>query len=238
MGVGSKLLYKRTGALDVVTGSVLAPATSRIVCVLPRGAQVDGNQSGVSAITVHAGHGIITGQKFMVGTDVTKFYTSGTVTATSIPLASGIVTVVDGDAVVNLGADTGTTSPNFDDATTPLYISIDVATPTTPSRVTSNATTGKYEYWSTKRVVWEVVLVCGAPDLVVRDVGLGGLESILALQEVAGGASGTPSASDIVEQYLKGDKLIWRFNDAGTVRYKFLNLAGAGAALSDMTTEP
>jgi hypothetical protein len=53
--------------------------------------------------------------------------------------------------------------------------------------------------------------------------------------------SSTPSiisAGNEVHVYLKGDKLIFQFNDRGTVRYKYLNLTGTGITWVHTTTAP
>lgn len=238
MAVGTKLAFKRLGALDTVSNSVLTPAISRPVRVLPRGAQVNGSQSATSAVTVWPGHGITTGAKVMVALDPARYFTAGTVTATSIPVASGTVTVTDGEALVNLGADTGLTSPNYDDATVPIYSSADTTTALTPSGVTSNGSTGKYEYWSTERFVWELVLLAGVPNTLIRDIELMRVEEVLSLAEVAAGPATAPAQSAAVHIYLKGDKLILKFNDAGTTRYKSLDLTGTGVTWVHGTSEP
>jgi hypothetical protein len=38
--------------------------------------------------------------------------------------------------------------------------------------------------------------------------------------------------------YVKGDKLIFQFNNAGTVRYKYLDLTGTGVTWVHTTTAP
>ena len=239
MGVGP-LLYKRVDAsLQLVSNAVLTPATSRVVCVLPRGAEVDGaGQNGVSTITVKAGHGVATGQKFMVGTDTAKFFTAGTTTATTIPLSTGTVTVTDGDAIVNLGADTGTTSPNFDDATVPIYSRASTTTALSPSTVTSNSTTAKYEYWSTERLVWEVVLLSGAPDIIVRDAELERVEEVVDVREVSAGPT-APTTSDRVRLYMRNENLIYQYYNGTTSYYHYLPLDKYAVSWSAVSgTEP
>lgn len=51
----------------------------------------------------------------------------------------------------------------------------------------------------------------------------------------------TPQDPDIsvgVHVYLKGDKLIFQFNDAGTLRYKYLALNGVGVTWVHSLTAP
>lgn len=47
-----------------------------------------------------------------------------------------------------------------------------------------------------------------------------------------------PSANDAVHIYIKSDKLIFQFNDGGTVRYKYLDLTGTGVTWVHTTTAP
>jgi hypothetical protein len=67
------------------------------------------------------------------------------------------------------------------------------------------------------------------------DVHLDG--GTLALQEVSG-TPAVPAGGNRAALYVKADKLVVAFNDAGTVRYKWLPLAGAGAVWTDSTTPP
>jgi hypothetical protein len=176
----------------------------------------------------------------MVGTNTTKFYAAGTVTATSTGTlgSSATATVTDGDILVNLGNDGGSPSPNFDGSTVPVYSSMDSTTALAASEVTSNATTGKYEYWSTERLVWELTLVAGAPDTIVRDIELSRAEEVILLKEVAAGPTTALASSTEAQIYLKGDKLILRFNDAGTQRFKYLDLTTTGVTWVHSLTEP
>jgi hypothetical protein len=51
-------------------------------------------------------------------------------------------------------------------------------------------------------------------------------------------ASGAPLSGTDARIYLKADKLIIAFNDAGTVRYKYLDLTGVGTSWVHTTTAP
>lgn len=48
----------------------------------------------------------------------------------------------------------------------------------------------------------------------------------------------TPAASSEAKIYVKGSKLVVQYNDAGTVRYKYLDLAGTGVTWVHTTTAP
>jgi hypothetical protein len=49
---------------------------------------------------------------------------------------------------------------------------------------------------------------------------------------------GSPTASAECRVYMKADKLIIQYNDAGTVRYKYLDLTGTGVTWVATTTAP
>ena len=48
----------------------------------------------------------------------------------------------------------------------------------------------------------------------------------------------SPTASNQLKIYMKGDKLVIAYNDAGTVRYKYLDLTGTGVTWVHTTTAP
>ena len=48
----------------------------------------------------------------------------------------------------------------------------------------------------------------------------------------------SPTAGTRVQLYMKADKLIIQYNDAGTVRYKYLDLTGTGVTWVHTTTAP
>jgi hypothetical protein len=62
------------------------------------------------------------------------------------------------------------------------------------------------------------------------------LDGILGLKEVTASYGLTAGAECAV--YMKGDKLIIKFNDSGTTRYKYLDLTGSGVTWAHATTEP
>jgi hypothetical protein len=49
---------------------------------------------------------------------------------------------------------------------------------------------------------------------------------------------GTPGVSSEGKMYVKGGKLIVQYNDAGTVRYKYLDLTGTGVTWVATTVAP
>jgi hypothetical protein len=48
----------------------------------------------------------------------------------------------------------------------------------------------------------------------------------------------SPGASNEAKLYIKGSKLVIQFNDAGTVRYKWLDLTGTGTTWQHSTSAP
>lgn len=157
----ANLAYRRESVARLL-GSVLAPGASYTVTAYPAGAQVSGNQSGTT-ITVRAGHYIPYG-----GTDVVAirpgspativsgtFQAASSATATTVVFPSS-VTVVDGDLIVPLGSDTGTSTPLWDGSAALIYTDMNSGSAISSSRVTCN-TSGEYEYWSLRRAVWEIV---------------------------------------------------------------------------------
>lgn len=200
---------------------------------------MNGDQAAVTDITVWRGHGLVAGQKFMVGTSLTSIRTVTVAAATSIQF-SGALTVTDGDLLVNLGNDTGTTSPNFDSSSIPIYSSLNTTTALTQSERTSSSV-GLYEYWSEIEVVWEVILnSSGGVDGVVRDVRLDRVDSgIISLREVTDSHSTNPVADDEVQMYVKGDNFVWKFRDGSTNKFIFFDMnSSANPTLSYSTTEP
>jgi hypothetical protein len=47
-----------------------------------------------------------------------------------------------------------------------------------------------------------------------------------------------PTSGSEVKMYMKDDKIIFQYNDAGTTRYKFLDLTGVGVTWQHSTTPP
>lgn len=157
---------RRNDTLMRVLGSYFAPSASYTVSVLPVGAEASAGSSGTT-ITVRAGHGVSGGQKIMVNTTASTYRLVSSVGATSIVVGSA-VTVVSGDIIVNLGADTGSTGPNYDDATVAIYSDMAGGTTLTPSQVTSNSS-GYYGYWHVGTAAWELIRTgSGTPTAIVR----------------------------------------------------------------------
>lgn len=61
--------------------------------------------------------------------------------------------------------------------------------------------------------------------------------SVVNLQELSATPASTASGTEC-KVYMKGDKFILAFNDAGTMRYKYLDLTGTGVTWVHTTTAP
>ncbi len=73
-----------------------------------------------------------------------------------------------------------------------------------------------------------------APDATVE---LGGTNAAISLNEDTV-TPATPAASAECRIYMKADKIVIQYNDAGTVRYKYLDLTGTGVTWVATTTAP
>jgi hypothetical protein len=103
--------------------------------------------------------------------------------------------------------------------------------------------------WSTTSGYWRVKKSSGgqAVGFNLSDTSSSGLapsgvfrsgeQGNLALQERASTPT-DPTSSSEAKIYLKADKLVLQFNDAGTVRYKYLDLTGTGVTWVHTTSAP
>jgi hypothetical protein len=66
---------------------------------------------------------------------------------------------------------------------------------------------------------------------------LAGSNAALSLNEDTA-TPATPASGAEARIYMKADKLIIQYNDAGTVRYKYLTLTGTGVTWTHTTTAP
>jgi hypothetical protein len=65
-----------------------------------------------------------------------------------------------------------------------------------------------------------------------------GTAGSFVLPELTSSSTGSLSVSAQARIYVKGDQLIVQFNDAGTMRYKWISLAGTSVTWTHQTTEP
>ena len=76
--------------------------------------------------------------------------------------------------------------------------------------------------------------VGGGGVLVINNLGVQGFATFAEQSATPG----DPSNGVEVRAYMKGDKFILQFNDAGTVRYKYLDLTGTGVTWTHTTVAP
>ena len=147
----------REGRVFISPTSNPAYGIGYYVQALEVGAQVTSASSGTT-VTVRAGHGFAAGDKYMNGTDVTTF--SGTLTVQSITsttlVLSSAYAVSEGDLLVNLGADTGTSEPNYDGAGLTIYTDMDYSNVASRNTVLTDQY-GRYRYWHKGIARWELV---------------------------------------------------------------------------------
>ena len=139
----SQLVRRQTALLLNSSGS-LAPGASYTVTAYEPGGVASANSSSLT-ISVYAGHGIAALDRIMVGTTASTFRSVSSVTATSVVVGSA-VSVSAGDLIVNLGPDTGSSTPNWDGSGVTIYSTPTTATTVTQSRVTTDSN-GNYGYW-------------------------------------------------------------------------------------------
>ena len=119
------------------------------------GAQVTSGSSGTTA-TVRAGHGFAANDKFIVGTDATKYNTVTAVTSTTLTITA--MSLSAGDLLVNLGQDTGISTPNYVQSVPGLtvYTDMDYSNVAANNTVQSDAN-GRYRYYHKGISRWELV---------------------------------------------------------------------------------
>ena len=174
-------LYRRNGNIFKANSSDSTDvdfAASYTVTVYSIGAVANGAQSGSQTLTVHAGHGFAVGDKFMVGTTATQFFAVASLTSTTLVTTTGNVTCSDDDLIVNLGADTGSTTPNYDGSKVPIYSDNNGSTAYSNSRLTCDAQ-GGYSYWyKGSGAAWELIRTGTTNVEVVPGVGTPGSYSV------------------------------------------------------------
>lgn len=125
---------------------------------------------------VRTGHGFAAGDKFIVGTSTSQFKTVLSVTATQLTLTGAeTVTVAAGDILINLAADTGSSTPNYNGNGLAVYTDMAYASQATNNTVTTDAT-GNYRYFYNNIPIWELVRTSlGVPIAYYLDTGVSGI---------------------------------------------------------------
>ena len=215
-------LYRRNGNIfKANSADATRPdfASGYDVTAYPMGAVADGAASGFAplTITVHEGHGFVAGERALFNLDPDKFHVINSVTATGITIA-GALGVADDEVILNLGTDTGTTSPNYDGSSVSIYSDSNGDTAYSNSRVSTDAQ-GGYGYWVNRSAVWELIRdgdgtpVEIVPDAVhfgrvIRANPLPTLKSHEVTRGILAGAAGVPDR-DYLWMKLEDDSWGW-----------------------------
>lgn len=149
------MLYHRHNDILVNSGGSPAWGASYTVTVYSVGARANASSSDTT-VPVDAGHSFTVGDKIYNYNEGTFSGALTAVTATQLT-APGNFSVSSGDLLVNVGADTGTTSPNWDGSNTPIFSDPDGSTAVSNSRVTADSL-GNYTYsYKGDGAAWELI---------------------------------------------------------------------------------
>lgn len=186
------LSYRENVLLKVNSLDTTRPdfAGSYTVTAYPVGAIASAGSSGAT-ITCDAGHSFRVGDKFLRNPGSSNAYSADaviSVTNTSFTLTNSFAGVSAGDVFVNLGPDTGSTTPAYDGSPMLIFSDADGSTSVSNARVTATAS-GEYNYFHKgDGVFWELI----------RD-GSG------AVVDVIKGFSRVPSRFNVQDYGAKGD---------------------------------
>lgn len=201
------------------------------VLVLEVGGQAASASSGTT-LTLRSNHGFAAADKLLLESSgaiaETSYRTVSSVSTNTLTLDSAL-SVAAGDKVINLGADTGTTAPNYDASGVTIYADMaGEGSAVTNSTVTCDAY-GFYEYWTQTTELWELVLdSSSSPVSVICDVfGATNIDIETTSTESAASSSyrgklrvvqGGTGVADILQVCLKGE------DDA----YEWCNIGNGG----------
>ncbi len=146
--------------VDVFTSTAGKPTfgMSYFVTAYEVGAQVASGSAG-NTISVRAGHGFEANDKGIVFEEGTaaRYFQVGSVDSVTLTLAGGqTLSVAAGEYLVNLGADTGFTAPNYDGSGAVIYTDMDYANVATYSTVQTTSD-GRARYFHRGIPRWDLV---------------------------------------------------------------------------------
>ena len=203
----SQLVRRNSSVLLNSSGS-LAPGASYTITAYEVGGVASANSSG-GTISVYAGHGIAALDRIMVGTTASTFWSVSSVTATTVVVGSA-VSVTAGDYIVNLGPDTGSSTPNWDGSGVTVYSTPTTATAVTQSRVTADSN-GNYGYWWRGEQLWELARTAARTAArVITDITGVGVTRVTAIP-----ATGTLGQSIVYFNGTLDIYYVWMTGTAG-----------------------
>ena len=148
-----------------------------VATVYSRGGVVNGAQDNVNVVTVHAGHDIVAGHKFLYSLDRTnisvgRVFTCTVATTTQITFSGAAATFTDKNHLVPLSADTGAilqadgtfSQINWDGSTVVLFKDPNGDTTYTAATVPV-APGGEIGFWSNTSDVWVITRSSGGRPL-------------------------------------------------------------------------
>lgn len=150
---------RRNETVEVVSGSYVAPGSGYFVNAYAAGGMASGPNVGL-VIPLYLGHGFQAGDYAMKGisTAAGSIALVASVTTTSITVSTSL-TAVAGNVFINIGPDTGGTTPTWIQTSPRVVI---YSTPTTATTITNSIVTadsgGNYGYWyDVSSVIWELI---------------------------------------------------------------------------------
>ena len=165
------------------------------------GAQVQTASSSTTAY-VRLGHGFSVGDKFIVGTDATKYNTVTGVNVNGLELTITAMGLSQGDLLVNLGVDLGIGSPTYNNSGATIYTDMAYGSVANNSEVQTDAF-GKYRYYHKGIARWELVRSSSGPIAIYVDTG--GLILEASSSPVATGYPLTNVTDVLMKWYRTGD---------------------------------
>jgi len=158
----------REGRVFINPGTRPAYGVGFRVAVRKPGGRVASASSGLT-INLDPGHGLAVGDKFIVGLDDLRYRTVTANSDTSVDVNSA-VSVARDEYVINLGTDSGATSPNYDGSGLRIFQDMGLADAYADSTVSTDST-GRYRYFHEGgQTFWELVLAGNTPVAYYLDV--------------------------------------------------------------------
>lgn len=197
------LLHRSDNVFKVATDQDVQPGNAYTVTAYSPGGVLASDATAGAAVgfynvttlfTLYQGHGLAVDDRVMLGIDSTTFTVVAAVDGNDVTVL-GTISGTTGDTLINLGADTGASGPNYDGSTVVIYSTPDITNVIDQSRVDLSET-GGFEYWHRGLALWELTRGGdGEPVAVGVDVGASVLTSF-GLNVKTYGATGNGVTDD------------------------------------------